>query len=198
MPDKKLLPLPKRFFSRHADDVARDLIGVTVTLRGVGGPVVEVESYDPDDAASHSFGRRQTPRNAVMFGPPGFAYVYRIYGMHWCLNFTCKDASAVLIRALEPTQGIARMQARRGTEKLTALCSGPGKLCQALDITGAQNTLSLTAPPFALYRRTAPAPLSIGVRIGITKAVEMQRRFGLKDSPYLSKRFPSPPADIAL
>jgi DNA-3-methyladenine glycosylase len=192
MPVLKLSPLPKRFFARHADDVARDLIGVTVTMRGVGGPIVEVESYDPDDDASHSFGRRQTPRNAVMFGPPGFAYVYRIYGMHWCLNFTCKDASAVLIRALEPTQGIPRMQARRGTEKLTALCSGPGKLCQALDITGAQNTLSLTEPPFALYRRAAPVPLSIGVRIGITKAVELRRRFGLKDSPYLSKRFPSP------
>jgi DNA-3-methyladenine glycosylase len=183
-------PLPKSFFRRDVDDAARALIGTVLTVGGVGGMIVETESYDPDDPASHAYERRQTRRNAVMFGPPGHAYVYRIYGMHWCLNFTCGDASAVLIRALEPLYGIAKMRARRGSETLTSLCSGPGKLCQALGITGAQNGLSLSAPPFALARAAGPAQIASGVRIGITKARDLERRFGLAGSPYLSRRFP--------
>jgi DNA-3-methyladenine glycosylase len=186
----KLRPLPQSFLRRDVDVVARDLIGTILTVGGVGGVIVETESYDSDDPAAHTFGRRQTPRNAVMFGAPGHAYVYRIYGMHWCLNFTCGDASAVLIRALEPRYGIAKMQGRRGSEVLTNLCSGPGKLCQALGLTGAQNGSSLFAPPFALYRAAGPIALSSGVRIGITKARERERRFGLAQSPYLSRRFP--------
>lgn len=186
----KLRPLPPSFLRRDVDVVARALIGTVLTVGGIGGVIVETESYDSDDPAAHTFGRRQTPRNAVMFGAPGHAYVYRIYGMHWCLNFTCGDASAVLIRALEPRYGIAKMQARRGSEKLADLCSGPGKLCQALGLTGAQNGLSLFASPFALHRAAGPVALASGVRIGITKAREMERRFGLAGSPYLSRRFP--------
>jgi len=186
----KLRPLPQTFFRRDVDVVARALIGTVLTVGGVGGVIVETESYDPDDPASHAYERRQTQRNAVMFGPPAHAYVYRIYGMHWCLNFTCGDASAVLIRALEPRYGIARMQARRGTDTLTGLCSGPGKLCQALGITGAQNGHALYEPPFALSRAAGRVAVASGVRIGITKARDLERRFGLAGSPYLSRRFP--------
>ncbi|MEI9989900.1 MAG: DNA-3-methyladenine glycosylase [Rhizomicrobium sp.] len=188
MPARK--PLPKNFFARDADTVARALIGTTLTFGGVGGVIVETESYDSSDPASHAFGRRQTRRNAVMFGPPGHAYVYRIYGMHWCLNFVCVEASAVLIRALEPRFGIAKMQARRGTDVPGLLCSGPGRLCQALGISDAQNGMALGAPPFALYRAADMAELSVGPRIGLTKAVEAQRRFGLARSRFLSRRFP--------
>ena len=186
----KLRPLPRSFFRRDVDEVARALIGTVLTVGGVGGVIVETESYDPGDPASHAYERRQTQRNAVMFGPPGYAYVYRIYGMHWCLNFTCGDASAVLIRALEPRYGIAKMQRRRGSETPASLCSGPGKLCQALDIPGAHNGLSLFAPPFGLSRAAGPVALASGVRIGITKARDLERRFGLANSPYLSRRFP--------
>jgi DNA-3-methyladenine glycosylase len=182
--------LTSRFFARDVDVVARDLIGSSLTVGGVGGLIVETESYDPDDPASHAYQRRKTARNTAMFGPPGHAYVYRIYGMHWCLNFVCGDASAVLIRALEPRTGLAAMQARRGTDTVQSLCSGPGKLCQALAITGAQDGLSLFAPPFALERAVAPAELVSGVRIGISKARERERRFGLAGSPFLSRRFP--------
>jgi len=182
-------PLPKNFFARDADTVARALIGTTLTFAGVGGIVVETESYDSADPASHAFERRQTKRNAVMFGPPGYAYVYRIYGMHWCLNFVCDDVSAVLIRALEPRLGIAKMQARRGTDAPALLCSGPGRLCQALAISDAQNGMALNAAPFALYRATEAAELSVGKRIGLTKAAEAQRRFGLARSRFVSRRF---------
>ena len=183
-------PLPKNFFARDGDVVARALIGTTLVFAGVGGIIVETESYDSADPASHAFERRQTRRNAVMFGPPGRAYVYRIYGMHWCLNFVCSDASAVLIRALEPRLGIAKMEARRGTNAPRLLCSGPGRLCQALAISDAQNGTALNAPPFALYRAAEAAELSIGPRIGLTKAVEAERRFGLAGSPFVSRRFP--------
>ncbi|MEJ0027313.1 MAG: DNA-3-methyladenine glycosylase [Rhizomicrobium sp.] len=185
-------PLPKNFFARDADIVARALIGATLTFGGVGGIIVETESYDTADPASHAFLRRQTKRNAVIFGPPGHAYVYRIYGMHWCLNFVCSDASALLVRALEPQVGIAKMQARRGTDVAALLCSGPGRLCQALAIGGAQNGLSLYAPPFLLYRAADPAELSVGPRIGITKGILAQRRFGLARSRFVSRRFPDP------
>ena len=182
-------PLPQAFFARDVDVVARALLGVVLTFRGVGGRIVETESYDPTDPASHSYGERRTPRNAIMFGPAGHAYVYRIYGMYWCLNFTCGHGSAVLIRALEPTAGLARMRVRRGTGDGALLCAGPGRLCQALDITGADNGRALTAPPFLLTRDGRRSAIVTGVRIGLTKGAEAPRRYGLKHSAFLSKRF---------
>ncbi|HWD29392.1 MAG TPA: DNA-3-methyladenine glycosylase [Rhizomicrobium sp.] len=184
-------PLPKRFFARSdVDQVARELIGVELSVGAVSGIIVETESYDPTDAASHSYGARRTARNAVMFGPPGHAYVYFIYGMYWCLNFVCTDASAVLIRALEPTEGLGIMRRRRGASRDQLLCSGPGRLCQALGIDGTFNGLSLFEAPFALRRGTEAGEIASGTRIGITKAAELERRFGRAGSPYLSKRFP--------
>ena len=182
-------PLSPAFFARDVDVVARALIGVELRFRGAGGRIVEVESYDATDPASHSYGERRTPRNSIMFGPAGYAYVYRIYGMYWCLNFTCGHGSAVLIRALEPTVGVARMRTRRGTDSDALLCAGPGRLCQALDITGAENGRAVTAPPFLLTRDNRRLTIVTGVRIGLTKGVEAQRRYGLKDNAFLSKRF---------
>jgi DNA-3-methyladenine glycosylase len=189
------MPRPRRlhqdFFARSVHEVAPDLIGATLLFKGVGGIIVEVEAYHHTDPAAHSFGGR-TERNVVMFGPPGFAYVYRSYGIHWCLNFVCEregSASAVLIRAIEPTEGIAAMKRRRGMKELRALCSGPGKICQALGITRAQNALALDAPPFQLFARAAPVKIVKGVRIGITKAASKPWRYGLKGSKFLSKPF---------
>jgi DNA-3-methyladenine glycosylase len=178
--------LSPAFFDRPAPDVARDLIGVTLLVDGAGGPLVEVEAYDPSDPASHSF-NGPTPRNAAMFGPSGHAYVYKIYGIHWCLNFVCQPGSAVLIRALEPLHGVARMQARRGGLPDRQLCSGPGKLCQALDVTIEHNGLPLDAPPFALLPSEATHDIAIGPRIGITKGVDTPWRFVRRGSPFLSK-----------
>jgi DNA-3-methyladenine glycosylase len=182
-------PLSPRFFARDVDVVARALLGVDLRFRGAGGRIVETESYDPTDPASHSYGERRTPRNGIMFGPAGYAYVYRIYGMYWCLNVTCGNGSAVLIRALEPTAGIARMRERRGTDDDALLCAGPGRLCQALDITGADNGRALTTSPFLLTGDSRRPAIVTGVRIGLTKGVEALRRYGLKDSAFLSKRF---------
>lgn len=183
------MPLAPAFFDHPCDDVARELIGMVLLVDGVGGTIVETESYDGDDPASHSYPMRRTERNAVMFGPPGHAYVYRSYGIHWCLNFVCETASAVLIRAIIPEHGIAAMQQRRGVVDLRRLCSGPGRLCQALAITGSLNGASLSAPPFSLKGGGQGGELSIGPRIGITKATDRHRRFGLKGSAFLSKRF---------
>ena len=157
-------PLSSNFFARDVDTVARALLGVELRFRGVGGRIVETESYDPTDPASHSYGARRTPRNSIMFGPAGYAYVYRIYGMYWCLNFTCGDGSAVLIRALEPTAGLARMRTRRGTDDTALLCSGPGRLCQALDISGTDNGRALTAPPFLLTRDAGRRPAIVSAQ----------------------------------
>jgi DNA-3-methyladenine glycosylase len=184
-------PLKRSFFARSVHDVAPDLIGATLLVDGVGGIIVEVEAYHHLDPAAHSF-RGPTPRNRVMFGPPGFSYVYRSYGIHWCANFICEkegSASAVLIRALQPTHGIPAMRRRRGLHDERSLCSGPGKLCEALAMTIAHSELPLDAPPIALHARTRKPEIVTGVRIGITKAVELPWRYGLKGSKFLSKRF---------
>lgn len=183
--------LRKSFFDRSVHDVAPDLIGASLLVNGVGGLITEVEAYHHTDPAAHSYGGR-TERNAVMFGPPGFVYVYRSYGIHWCLNFVCEEtgsASAVLIRALQPTTGLASMRRRRGVSDERALCSGPGKLAQALGITHAHNGMALDAPPFELRARTGPVEIATGVRIGITKAADRPWRYGLKDSKFLSRPF---------
>ena len=184
-------PLRRPFFARDVHAVARDLIGATLLFKGVGGRIVEVEAYHHTDPAAHSY-NGQTPRNAVMFGPPGFAYVYRSYGIHWCVNFVCEaegSASAVLIRAIEPTDGIAAMRRRRGLKDERLLCSGPGRICAALGITGAHNGLALDTPPFALSPREDEVTITVGPRIGITKAVDLPWRYGLKGSRFLSKPF---------
>jgi DNA-3-methyladenine glycosylase len=181
--------LTRDFFARSVHEVAPDLIGVTLLVEGVGGTIVEVEAYDQEDPASHGF-RGRTDRNASMFGPPGHAYVYRSYGIHWCLNLVCDiegRAEAALIRALEPTHGVDVMRARRGLVAERALCSGPGKLCQALGVDRGHDGLALDAPPFTLVERTATPPIATGPRIGLTKAVEHTWRYGLAGSPFLSR-----------
>jgi DNA-3-methyladenine glycosylase len=183
--------LHRRFFARSVHDVAPELIGATLLRRGIGGIIVEVEAYHQSDPAAHSY-RGRTPRNAVMFGPPGYAYVYRSYGIHWCLNFVCEpdgSASAVLIRALQPTEGVGAMRRRRRIEDERLLCSGPGRLCEALGITREQNGLALTPPSFELRARKLVPEIAVGPRIGISVAMEQPWRYGLKGSPFLSKPF---------
>jgi DNA-3-methyladenine glycosylase len=177
-------------FDLPAPTCARALIGWTLRLDGVGGVIVETEAYDRSDPASHSY-RGPTPRNAAMFGPVGRAYIYRIYGVHWCLNVVCGDpgsGQAVLIRALEPTRGLDQMRLRRGVGDDRALCSGPGKLCQALGVTGAHDHAPLDTAPFRLEPPAGPpGDVLTGPRIGLTKGVETPWRFGLKGSRFLSR-----------
>jgi DNA-3-methyladenine glycosylase len=183
--------LRKSFFARSVHDVAPDLVGATLLFNGVGGTIVEVEAYHHTDPAAHSFGG-QTPRNAVMFGPPGFAYVYRSYGIHWCVNFVCEvagSASAVLIRALQPTAGLPAMRRRRGMSDERALCSGPGKLTEALGISIRHNGLALDEPPFEVLAPSEPVEIAVGLRIGITKAMDKPWRYGVRGSAFLSKPF---------
>ena len=178
-------------FTRNSPQVARSLIGMTLLVGGVGGIIVETEAYDAQDPASHSYSGL-TPRNAVMFGPPGRAYVYLSYGIHWCLNFVCREAghgAGVLIRALEPTTGIARMMDRRRQQDLRVLCAGPGRLAQALGVTRDLNGARVDRPPFSLQPGSTRARVVCGPRIGISKAVERRWRFGLADSRYLSRPF---------
>lgn len=180
-------------FSADAQQVARELIGVTLLVDGVGGRIVETEAYDQSEPASHSFAGR-TVRNAALFGPPGRVYVYRSYGIHWCLNFVCRDeghGAGVLIRAIEPVHGIVRMQARRGLTDLRLLCAGPGRVGQALAVDDSFNGLRLDRPPLALIGRPDGVPVTVltGPRIGISKAADMPWRFGEAGSRYLSRRF---------
>ena len=183
--------MPQTLFDQPAETVARTLIGAELEVDGVGGVIVETEAYDVFDPASHSF-VGPTARNAPMFGPPGRAYVYRIYGLHWCFNVVCDAAqpgSAVLVRALEPRTGVERMRERRGGLPLEALCSGPGKLCEALGIDGGLNGRPLAETPFALRLHLQPPALVQGVRIGIRKGAETPWRFGLAGSRFLSRPF---------
>ena len=173
-------------------EVAPDLIGVTLLVGGVGGCIVEVEAYDQEDPASHAF-RGETPRNRAMFGPAGHAYVYRSYGIHWCLNLVCDEpgrAEAVLVRALEPTHGLDAMRARRGMNAERTLCSGPGKLCQALAITRDHDALPLDRAPFRLERRPHAPEIVTAPRIGITRATELSWRYLENHSPYISRPAP--------
>jgi DNA-3-methyladenine glycosylase len=176
------------FFARDARVVAAEMIGLEFTLEGAGGVIVETEAYLRDDPASHSF-KGPTARNASMFGAPGTCYVYRIYGLHWCLNAVCLPGTAVLIRALEPTAGVELMQERRRLGDVAKLCAGPGRLAQALGVTGRHDGLPLRAPPFALSRGPARHDIVTGPRIGISRAAELPWRFGAAGSPFLSRRF---------
>lgn len=190
--------MPRRLhpadFDHDAPALAHSLIGATLLLDGVGGIIVETEAYDCTEPASHSH-PGPTPRNRAMFGPPGCAYVYRSYGIHWCLNFVCREeghGAGVLIRALEPTHGLEVMRARRGLTDDRLLCAGPGRVGQALGVSLEHYGLPLDQPPFEI--RSAPASAGrvqvlSGPRIGISKAIDLPWRFGLADSRYLSRRF---------
>jgi DNA-3-methyladenine glycosylase len=181
--------LARSFFARSVHEVAPAVVGCTLLVEGVGGRIVEVEAYDHEDPASHSFGGPRV-RNRSMFGPPGHAYVYRSYGVHWCLNFVCDGdgiGSAVLIRALEPSRGLDVMATRRATEDPRLLCSGPGRLTQALGVTGKHDGLPLDEPPFEILASSAPVEVVRGRRVGITRAVEHQWRYGLAGSTFVSR-----------
>lgn len=185
------MTLGREFFARSVHEVAPDLIGCGLLVDGVGGPIVEVEAYDQEDPASHGF-RGETARNRSMFGPPGHAYVYRSYGIHWCLNLVCEEmgvAAAVLLRALEPARGIEEMCARRGLDEPRLLCAGPGRLCQALAVTREHDGLPLDRSPFELRARASVPEIITGPRVGITQAADLPWRYGLAGSPYLSRSF---------
>ena len=181
------------FFARSAHEVARELVGATVLVDGVGGRIVETEAYASDDPASHSY-RGETARNRTMFGSPGRLYVYRSYGIHWCANVVCDDdrvGAAVLLRAIEPTHGVEAMHARRGTVDARLLCSGPGRLTQALGITAGLDGHAVDAPPLELFL-SETADVVAGPRVGISRAVERPWRYTLRGSPFVSR--PRPPA----
>jgi DNA-3-methyladenine glycosylase len=188
--------LAKSFFDRSVHEVARDLIGCTVAHGATAGVIVETESYHADDAACHAFGGLTT-RNRVLFGPPAHAYVYFSYGVHSLLNFVAEpegDAAAVLIRALEPVHGVELMRARRGVERVDDLCSGPGKLTQALGIGLELNGVPLAGGPIRVTGgaagRQAPSIVT-GPRVGITKAAELPWRFCASGSRFVSRPRPA-------
>jgi DNA-3-methyladenine glycosylase len=181
--------LGREFFARSVHQVAEELIDATFLVDGVGGKIVELEAYHHEDPAAHGY-RGRTARNASMFGPPGHAYVYRSYGIHWCVNFVCEAEGvpdAVLIRALEPTHGLAEMRRRRGLDDEHLLCAGPGRLCEALAITREHDGLPLDRPPFRLEARTDSPDIVRGPRIGISRAADLPWRYGLAGSRYLSR-----------
>ena len=179
------MKLRRSFFARGVHDVAPELVGATFLVEGTGGKIVEVEAYHHEDPAAHSFGG-QTARNATMFGPPGHTYVYRSYGIHWCVNFVCEEGSAVLLRALELTHGLEVMAERRGTTEARLLAAGPGRLAQALGLTGEHDGLPLDRPPFELYA-AEDVEIAVGPRIGITKAAELPWRYAEAGSKFLSR-----------
>ena len=184
------MQLGREFFARSVHEVAPALVGATLLYDGVGGVIVEVEAYDHEDPAAHGY-RGKTARNVSMFGPPGHAYVYRSYGIHWCLNFVCEAeevASAALVRALEPTHALDKMRARRGLDDQRLLCAGPGRLCQALGITRDDDGRALDEPPFELVAPAEEPSIAVGLRIGITQAAERPWRFALAGSRYLSRK----------
>jgi DNA-3-methyladenine glycosylase len=190
--------LRRDFFARSVHDVAPELLGTTLLIDGVGGVVVEVEAYAPEDPASHGF-RGRTPRNASMFGPPGHAYVYRSYGIHWCLNLVCEEdgvASAVLVRALEPTHALEAMHARRGLDEPRLLCSGPGRLSQALGVSREHDGLVLDEPPFQLLARPNEPEIVAAPRVGIKRATDLPWRYAIAGSRFVSRpaRLSSPPS----
>lgn len=177
------------FFARPAEEVAPELIGATLLVDGVGGRIVEVEAYDQGEPASHGF-RGPTPSTKSLFGRPGRAYVYRSHGIHWCLNFVCGRkgrAAGILVRALEPTHGLEEMRARRGRDDLYLLCAGPGRVGQALGVTGAYDGHRLDAPPFELLPRTTRTEIATTPRVGITKAAELPWRFVDARSRFVSR-----------
>jgi DNA-3-methyladenine glycosylase len=193
--------LPASFYARDTTRVARALLGCVLRtrIRGVvtAGRIVEVEAYvGPHDPAAHGYGNRLTERNAGLFGPPGTAYVYFIYGMHWCFNAVTEREgypAAVLVRALEPLAGLATMRRRRRNGDDRLLCAGPGRLCQALGITGALNGLPLDGPVVSIRppaRRSAGPPL-VTPRIGITRAADWPLRYSIPGSPWTSRPEPA-------
>ena len=188
-------PLDRAFFERPVHEVARELIGCELAVGETGGVIVETEAYDESDPACHAFGG-PTPRSSVLFGPPARAYVYLSYGIHSLLNFVAEpegQAAAVLIRALEPTAGIGLMRERRGREEPGELCSGPGKLTEALGVGLELNCADLLAPPFRIGAPAgawADAEVLTGPRIGITKAVEHPWRYCAADNRHVSRPWP--------
>jgi DNA-3-methyladenine glycosylase len=187
-------PLDREFFDRSVHDVAVDLLGCHLLVDGVGGTIVETESYAPGDPACHSY-RGQTKRNAPMFGPAAHAYVYLSYGIHTMLNIVCEgpgSAAAVLVRAIEPTDGVELMRERRGRRDARDLCSGPGKLAQALGIGLELSGASMFDPPFQLIAREGPLPVVVrGPRIGITKGTELPWRYSVESNRFVSRPWPS-------
>jgi DNA-3-methyladenine glycosylase len=189
--------LARSFYDRPVLDVARDLLGCIVTHEDCAGVIVETEAYHESEPACHAF-VGLTPRTKPLFGPPGRAYVYRSYGIHALLNAVCEPegvGAAVLIRALEPLEGVDHMRARRGVDALPALCSGPGKLSQALGIELSENGTDLIAGPIRISAPSAAwrtVPVTVDERIGITKAADLPWRFSVTGSPFVSRRGSGP------
>jgi DNA-3-methyladenine glycosylase len=181
-----MISLGPDFFNRDTVAVARDLIGAHFYVHEVGGIIVETEAYHHTEPAAHSF-IGKTARNTPMFGASGTAYIYRSYGLHWCFNIVCEPGCAVLIRAIEPLQGIEVMSGRRQGAQLKYLCSGPGRLCQALSIDNSYSGAAVTRAPFSLQKLETEVGIVVGKRIGISKAADLPWRFGLENSAFLSK-----------